>query len=151
MTARWTRRKPRLVAAALALGALLGAAGCDWLEGSGSGARVSPFLSALSVAPSRGVLCGEEHPFVLSFRYDDPQQDLFQLTVKLKHTLRPDQRESTSAWDELDLSVAGRATYKGHLPCGSPTGRWSVTVQAEDARGHLSNELTGIVTLNSSV
>jgi hypothetical protein len=125
------------------------AAGCDWFKGSETVLRVSPFLSGLSVSP-QNVLCAQ--PFTISFRYDDPQNDLSLMTLVFVRAQDQLTRQEQVLWDGstgLDLSVVGRASFPFTFDCDTPGGRWSVTVQVEDNRGHLSNALTAEVFLNS--
>jgi hypothetical protein len=138
----------RLLFGAAALVAVAAAPGCDWLKGSDTTMRVSPFISGLSVSPS-AVLCGRQ--FVISFRYDDPQSDISLLRLTFKHEGDDLQVQDQALWDPstVDLSVSGRASYGYTLGCDRPGGRWAVTVQLEDQRGHTSNTATTSLTLNS--
>jgi len=126
-------------------------AGCDWLKGSGSGARVSPFLSGIGFTRST-VLCNQ--PFGISFDYDDPQRDISLLSVSLQHGASTSRRDRQVLWDDggdLDLTTVGRAVYTFSFSCSDPGGSWTVEVQVEDLKGHLSNTLRGTVNLNSAV
>ncbi len=144
-----TARGARLLIAGVALCALLAAPGCDWLKGSGPGTRTSPFLSSLSVSPVGGVFCGPGNAFTLSFRYDDPQDDIFELSVTLVHAASQSTIAEQVLWSGVDLSVAGRARYSYTFECGRPGGVWEVRVLVTDLEGHASNELTSSISLNS--
>jgi hypothetical protein len=129
--------------------AVLGVAGCDFLKGSGGGVRTSPVVSDLRISPA-SVLC--DKPFVVSFEYDDLQDDVTRLIV----TFQPDSPEGTPReelvnWVQadgvLDLSVGGLAKYTSRFGCGEPGGRWEVKVQVEDGKGHTSDTVTGTITL----
>jgi len=125
--------------------------GCDWLKGSGSGSRVSPFLSSLSFSRPT-VLC--DQVFQLSFDYDDPQRDVSLLLVSFQHATSATRRDRSVLWEDggdLDLQTSGRAAYSFSFSCSDPGGAWNVEVQVEDIKGHLSNSLHGSVTLNSAV
>jgi len=140
----------RLLLGVSALAAAAIAPGCDWLKGSDSTVRVSPFVSGLSLSPAT-VLC--DRSFALSFRYDDPQDDISLLRLTLQHEGDDFQVVDQALWDPatVDLSVAGRAGYAFTLGCDRPGGRWTVTVQLEDLRGHTSNTATAEINLTSFV
>lgn len=132
--------------AVLALGLLFAAAGCDWLKSSGTLSRVSPFISSLSFSRSNVL---RAQPFEISFNYDDPQDDISLLTVTLQHTTSSAVRRVQVLWDftALNLLVGGQASYTYSFSEDSPGGRWAVTVQVEDAKGHASNQLSGEIIL----
>jgi len=140
----------RLMTWLFTLAAILPAAGCGWFQASDN-PRSTPVISGLSVSPV-SVRCGESNPVTIAFDYDDPQNDLFQLTMNLQHTRIDDRIEKTIPWGELDLTTApGRAFAKFFFECGvPPAGVWTLVVQVEDERGHLSNALAGEITLLST-
>lgn len=143
----------RLMLAGAALLALAATPGCDWLKGSGPGPRSSPVIGSLSIEDAAGVSCGPTHAFQISFRYDDPQDDIFQVRLAFTHLDRDGKadgspREEQRLWTTFDLDTSpGRAITEYFFACGSPTGRWRLEVEAEDLDGHLSNVLTGEVFL----
>ena len=144
-------RTARLFPCLLLLTVLLPAAGCDWtdwLEASGSEARVSPVIGDLGVFQT-SVFCGEPNPVQVSFSYSDPQDDIFLVRIAAKRTVQPDWTEERSAlWSELDLSTTpGRAFGEFFFTCSAPSGTYTLTIVVEDDRGHLSNELSTEVTL----
>lgn len=143
-------RAAHRAAAAAAVLALLALPSCDWLKASGPQQRVSPFLSDLRIVPA-GVLCGDS--FTISFRHDDPQNDISLLVVTFQHTQQQAVRERRLLWvseGDLNLASAGRASLAHQFACTDPDGRWVVTVWTEDERGHTSNTLAGEVSLNSA-
>jgi len=146
-----TRKTVRLAPLLLALALTIPAAGCDWLDPSGSSSRLSPVIGALAIAPP-SVFC--DAPFDIAFDYADPQDDMDQILLSFRHTLLDERLSRTVSWGDpdLDLTNPGRASYaEFFFGCGgASTGDWTVTVQLEDRRGHLSNELQGTVTLISS-
>jgi hypothetical protein len=151
-------RTARLTLCLIALMTILPAAGCDWLDPSGSGARVSPVIGALDVTP-KSVFCGDpdrqegdRNEITVSFEYNDEQDDLYQLNMTLEHEETGEIVEQSVLWTDLDLSSApGRAIYREFFfECGLyPKGDWKLTVKAEDERGHLSNTLSDVITLLS--
>lgn len=151
MSSRGTRHVRRNVVGilALVLSAVLPA--CDWFKASDFVERASPFLSGLSINPAT-VTCDQS--FVVSFRYDDPQDDISLLLVTFQLTgssaIRVDQVLWSAGSAGLDLTLAGRARYTTSFPCGTPGGQWHMTVQLEDRGGHTSNILTGTVVLPSA-
>jgi len=125
-------------------------AGCDWFKGSESVLRVAPFLSSLSLSPTT-VVC--EQPLRISFRYDDPQNDISLMTLAFEHVQDQETVQEAVIWDAaagLDLTVAGRVSFLFTLSCDNPSGRWDVSIVVEDNRGHVSNSLTGEINLTSS-
>jgi hypothetical protein len=147
-------RTARLFPCLLLLTVLLPAAGCDWtdwLEASGSEARVSPVIGDLGVNPT-SVFCGERNPVQVSFSYSDPQDDIFLVRVTARQEQSDTTVDFTIAWSDVDLASApGRASGTFFFECGvPPVGVYAVTLQVEDERGHLSNELTFDVTLLSN-
>ena len=144
----FSRRCFSVFVAVLAVGALAVVPGCDWLQGSDSGSRLSPFISSLSVSPS-SVLCGQK--FSVSFRYDDPQGDIANALVKLQRSGDTAAREESPAWPDGISTSSGTATFDFTFPCAdSKGGVWSITVQAEDDRGHISNSLSGSIRLTAA-
>jgi len=146
-------RTARLFPCLLLLTVLLPAAGCDWtdwLEASGSEARVSPVIGDLGVFPT-SVFCGEPNPVQVSFSYSDPQDDIFLVSVSARQEQSDTTVSFTIPWTDVDLaSSPGRAVGSFFFECGGPpAGVYAVTLQVEDERGHLSNELTFDVTLLS--
>lgn len=141
------KRKRRWVVLGATLCVLAAVAGCDWLSGSGAGTRLSPFLSNPSVTPVGGVLCNQ--PFTFSFRYSDPQNDMYQLAITIVNPQHQVTIEDSVLWDDV-TAVDGRASYEYTFGCDRPRGSWIVTAQLEDARGHLSNVISAPVNLNSS-
>lgn len=137
---------------ALLLAVFLGAAGCDWLSGSGSDTRVSPYLSDISISRF-SVLCDQS--FTVNFQYDDPQDDILQLLVTYTHTTDNVVREDPVDWvtgSRLTFPSGDRAAYSYSFPCGEniSRGKWTVSIQTEDSRGHKSNSLTETINLTSS-
>jgi len=135
-------------AATLAVGSLAVAPGCNWLSGSDSGSRLSPFISSLIVSPS-AVLCGQK--FSVSFRYDDPQGDIANALVTLQRSGDTAAREEAPAWPAGISTSSGTAKFDFTFPCAdSKGGVWSITVRVQDERGHISNSLTGTVRLTAA-
>jgi hypothetical protein len=134
-------------AAVLAAGALAVLPGCDWLQGSDSGSRQSPFISALSVQPS-SVLCEQE--FVVSFRYDDPQGDIASVLVTFQRSGDSSVREESPLWPTTISRSSGTASFPFTFPCSSKGGLWTVSVQLRDEREHSSNVITGQIRLNAA-
>ncbi len=135
-------------AALMTAGSLAVLPGCDWLQGSGSSARLSPFLSGLSINPS-SVLCGKE--FQVAFRYDDPQGDIARAQVTFQRSGDSSVREETSVWPDTISRSSGTASFPFSFPCDSSKGgTWTIKVLAEDDRGHTSNTLTGQIRLNAA-
>jgi hypothetical protein len=143
----FSSRRLFVLAAVLTLGCLSVAPGCNWLQGSDSGSRLSPFLSSLSIGPS-SVLCGQK--FAVSFKYDDPQGDIAKAVVTFQRSGDTDSREETPAWPNDISRSSGTATFDFSFPCDSKGGVWSITVRAEDDRGHVSNSLTGSIRLTAA-
>jgi hypothetical protein len=139
-----------VVAAVLAAGALIALPGCDWLSGSESGSRQSPFLSGLSINPS-SVFCGKT--FTISFNYDDPQADVTSVKVTLQRAGDSAVREESPPWPAEEVNRSAGAVVLGDFsfPCDSTAkgGNWAVTVSVEDLRGHKSNALTGTIRLSA--
>jgi hypothetical protein len=144
---RFTHRIARPLAALAALGALIAAPGCDWLKGSDNVGRSSPFITSLGVSRS-SVLCGTE--FSVSFRYDDPQGDIFQAKILLQHEGDASVVDESQLWPDTISRSAGTASFPLSFSCGSSGGRYTITVTVEDDLGHTSNELTGSITLSAA-
>ena len=145
--ARLNRGALRVFAGLAALGAAALAPGCDWLKGSGGSQRTSPFLSSLSVNRS-SVLCGTE--FTVSFRFDDPQGDIYQVLLLLELEGGTAAIDASDIWPEDISRSAGTASFPVTFDCEQPGGRWTITVSVEDDLGHKSNELSGSITLNAA-
>ena len=144
------RNRMRIVTCAtlLALGSLAALPGCDWLKSSGSTERASPFISGLSISPG-AVLCGAG--YTVSFDYNDPQGDISGVTIFL--ALENDAAvhlDVSPTWPTNQSRASGNVSFPLSFTCGSRGGRYSVTVQLVDDRGHLSNLLTGTVTLSAA-
>lgn len=145
-----TRNTVRMASILLALALTIPAAGCDWLDPSGTSSRVSPVISGLSVRP-QSVFCNA--PLTIAFEYSDPQDDIQQLLLTFQHAGSDERLDRSVFWDDPTLLAAGgRASYSEFFfECGGPSaGDWEVRVQLEDNQGHLSNELTADVTLVSA-
>jgi hypothetical protein len=140
----------RLMTWLLTFAMTLPTAGCDWFQASDN-PRSSPIISGLSVAPGE-VDCGEENPVTIAFDYDDPQDDIFQVIIKFEHTHLGDKIEKTFPWGDPNIKVEGsRAFVTFFFECGGPpAGLWTLDVQVEDERGHLSNALSGEINLLST-
>jgi hypothetical protein len=143
-----------MLAGMVSLAVVAVAPGCDWLKGSELTARSSPFLNSLSISPAF-VSCGT--PFNVSFDYDDPQGDIFEVRVILRHEGGDaSTRDKSTLWDDQFDRGSGRATYPITFECGGPGetrdpgGNWEVTVTVEDDLGHTSNILTGNVSLTTA-
>jgi hypothetical protein len=147
-------RKVRPILALFVLATVVPLAGCDWLDPSGSESRSSPVLTDLRVSPA-SVFCSdpdrEPNTIAVSFGYSDPQDDIYLVRFILERTSPEWTFEDSTLWNDLDLATSpGRAIGEIYFECGGPpAGAWTLTVQAEDERGHLSNELTTGVTLLS--
>jgi len=135
------------LAAVLSLGSIAMTPGCDWLKSSGSTERSSPFLSSLSVSPT-SVLCGTV--FNVSFRYDDPQGDISQVQIALQRDEGTESLSEGPIWPENQDRGAGVVSFPLSFTCDTPGGRWLVSVEVVDDLGHVSNTLTGQVTLTSA-
>jgi hypothetical protein len=138
------------VAGGLSLVLVLAAAGCDWLNGSDTGPRVSPYISDLRISRF-SVLCNQA--FTMNFKYDDPQKDIDQLI--LEFTQPAGVIRQTVAWPNgPDLTIQGteRAIYTYKFVCGAgnATGTWTISLQLQDEKSHLSNTLTGTISLLSN-
>jgi len=145
-------RTARLLQSLALLTTLLAASGCDWLSPSGSATRSSPIIGELGVTPAT-VFCGLRNPLAISFSYIDPQDDYHRVLLTFEQTQPGPRIDSSASWLDGDLKTSpGRAIYDGFFfECGvDPAGVWTLTVKLEDERGHLSNELTAVVTLISS-
>jgi len=121
--------------------------GCDWLQGSGPGQSSSPVVSSLGVSKS-SVLCEQE--FFVSFRYEDPQGDISKVRVTLQRSGATTAREEAPLWPDTISRSSGTASFPFSFtpkPCAGQGGVWTITVQAEDDRGHTSNTLSGQITL----
>jgi hypothetical protein len=135
----------RLLVGCASLAVVALAPGCDWLKGSDMIRRQSPFLSSLGVSPST-VACATE--FEVSFDYDDPQGDIFSVSIILEHVGDSRTRDMSAVWNSEFSRSSGRATYPVTFSCADPKGSWKVSVTVEDDVGHSSNVLTGSVTLS---
>lgn len=142
-----SRRVKRAFAAMLAVGSLAVLPACDWLQGSESGSRQSPFLSNLSVQPS-SVLCGQE--FTVTFRFDDPQGDIALAQVTLQRTEDAVGREESPPWPDNVSRSSGTVSFPFTFTCGSKGGLWAITVRVLDEREHTSNVLSGEIRLNAA-
>jgi hypothetical protein len=152
---RFGRRGVLSLAALVSFGAVALLPGCDWLTGSDNVQRTSPFLSGLRISAA-AVLCGESHQYSVSFSYDDPQGDIARATIRRRftgETASPDEIvliEDAEPWpDDMNQNV-GTVEFFYSFPCGSPGGRYEVTVEAEDDKGHKSNVLSGAINLTSA-
>ena len=119
---------------------------CDWLTGSENVERRSPFISGLAV--TRRVQCGENHPYTISFSYDDPQGDIARAIVSMRLEGETVDVESTYPWPVNISQNNGTATFQDFFECGTTEGNYLVTVWVEDDGGHKSNELSGATELN---
>lgn len=147
-------RSTGLAMVVVALPLVLLGAGCSWLDPSGSASRSSPVLVDLRLSRT-SVFCSDPardpNTIEVSFGYSDPQDDIYRVRYVLERT-NPEWRfEQSALWNDLDLSTSpGRAIGEVFFPCGGPpAGPWTLTVQAEDDLGHLSNDLSTGVTLLS--
>lgn len=147
-------RSVRLISCLFVLGTIVPLPACDWLSPSGSESRSSPVLTDLRISPT-SVFCSDpgRDPNIVqvSFGYNDPQDDIFQVRFVLERTNPDWSFTELTLWNDLDLVTSpGRAIGEVFFDCGGPpAGAWTLTVQAEDERGHLSNELSIGVTLLS--
>jgi hypothetical protein len=144
------RGRVRLMSWLFTFATILPTAGCDWFKASDN-PRSSPIISALSVSPVE-VDCGVEHPVTIAFDFDDPQHDLLQVIMNFKHTRLGDTFEKTFPWGDPNITAeANRAFVTFFFECGGPpAGVWTLAVQVEDERGHLSNVLAGEINLLST-
>ena len=163
------KRFPLALAAVGALAVLL-PAGCDFFKSSGPEGGVSPFITNLRLSRS-SVACDVD--FVISFDYQDPQDDIEFMRVSFRHEegfayelevlfqtgggLVPIEDEDAEELEDifggsLDLSEPGKAAYTYHFQCGTalPTGSYLVTVQLVDDNGHESNTRSDSINLSSS-
>ena len=146
-----TTRTARLFPGLLLLTMLL-AAGCDWtdwLDPSGSESRSSPVIGDLLIAPT-SVFCGDRNLVTFSFAYSDPQDDMFQVRLVAKSVAEPVSTvERSILWSDMDVVTSpGRAIGDFFFVCGEqPGGAYTIEVEVEDERGHLSNVLEGEVRL----
>ena len=147
-----TTRTVRLFPSLLLLTTLLAAAGCnwtDWLQPTGSEARSSPVISDLVLSPT-SVFCGDSNLVTFSFAYSDPQDDMFQVRLVAKSVAEPVSTVGRSIpWSDMDVVTSpGRAIGDFFFVCGEqPSGVYTLAVEVEDERGHLSNVLEGEITL----
>jgi hypothetical protein len=146
-------RRLMLCSPALVAGlALVALAGCDYLKGSGTSSRVSPFISGMGVSKA-SVLCDVD--FDVSFDYSDPQNDISQMTVTFFNTGTQTTREVKVNFVDgapLNLKTGGRAIYTTHFFCSPPDpgGTWTIKVVLDDLKGHLSNELSHDINLTAA-
>jgi hypothetical protein len=143
-------RRGRLsLAAVLSLGTLALVAGCDWLTGSESVQRNTPFLSDLHISRS-AVLCGRE--FSIAFHYDDPQGDIARIFFKMRldGAAEPYEDKELPWRDDINQYTGTFPPFTAQFNCGTPGGDYLVTVEVEDDKGHRSNILTGKINLNSA-
>ncbi len=151
-------------AAAVILPALiLTAGGCDFFKSSGPEGGVSPFVSDLRISHS-AVACGRD--FTVSFRYQDPQDDIEFMRVTFQHE-GGFLFEVEMLWQtggdifvdgedlfggSLDLSVPGRAIYTYQFECDTdkPTGSYLVTIILVDDNEHESSPRSDSISLISS-
>jgi hypothetical protein len=140
----------RLMTWLFACATILPTTGCDWFQASDN-PRTYPVISGLSVSPA-SVFCGESYQVTVAFDYDDPQEDIFQVLMNFAHTRLDDRLEKTVPWGDVDsTSIPGRASATFFFECGGPpAGVWTVAVQVEDEKAHLSNALSGQVNLLST-
>jgi hypothetical protein len=145
-----TTRTVRLFPSLLLFATLLAVAGCnwtDWLKSTGSESRSSPVINDLNLDPTR-VSCDELVTF--SFAYSDPQNDMLQVRLVARSTAEPVWTvERFIPWSDMDVVTSpGRAIGEFSFECGGPPrGVYTVAVEVEDERGHLSNVLEGEITL----
>lgn len=144
------KRQAIRLAGTLLVAMLLGVQGCDWLNGSDTGPRVSPYISDLRVSRF-SVFCNQA--FTMNFKYEDPQNDIEQLSVEF--TQPGGIVRQTVAWPngpDLAIQGADRAIYTYKFVCGEgrPTGTWTISLQLQDAQAHLSNTITGTISLLSN-
>lgn len=132
----------------LFLAALCGAAGCDWLSGSTSDTRVSPFLTDLTVSRF-SVLCGQT--FTFSFHFDDPQKDIVTLTYTFTSLVNESKVLSKDlSWEPGVSNGAKSVDYSFECNIGNPKGNWSIAVKVKDDHAHESNTLTETINLTSN-
>jgi hypothetical protein len=138
----------------LAAGFLAALTGCEWFQGSDPAQRSSPVISNLSIQPS-SVLCAQE--FLVSFHFEDPQGDITNAQVTILPTgvpePKPAVREETPLWPETISRSSGTVSFTFSFapkPCADQGGTWTITVKAEDERGHTSNTLTGQISLTTA-
>ena len=148
------RRIRAVCSVVLSVGLVALLPGCDWLSGSDNVQRSSPFLSDL-VINRAAVFCGENNGFLISFGFDDPQGDLAETRVLLRHPDDAPEGKRTE-WEESFLWPEGVSRSMGTLTiplsfsCSGPEdaeGDWSIEVTALDDRGHESNILQGRIKL----
>jgi len=145
----FNRRMGAVIFAVLAAGFLVVLPGCDWFHGSDPALRSSPVIESLSIQPS-SVLCAEQ--FLVSFHFEDPQGDISNARVTLQRSGDTAVREETPLWPETISRSSGTASFPFSFapkPCTGKGGIWTITVEAEDEKGHTSNMLTGQITLTA--
>jgi hypothetical protein len=119
--------------------------GCNWLSGSDPGARQSPTITALAITPS-SVLCDTE--FTVSFHFDDPQGDVALARITITRQGDTIGREESPPWPTTSSRSSGTVSFPFKFPCSGVRGTYTITVVAEDERGHKSNELAGEIRFN---
>lgn len=143
----FSRRVFSVCSAVLALGSFAVLPGCEWFKGSDPSLRSSPMISSLSIQPS-SVLCAAE--FSVSFHYEDPQGDVANARVSLRRSGETLSRDETPLWPESISRSSGTVSFPFSFtptPCTGQGGVWTITVQVEDDEGHISNTLSGQITL----
>jgi hypothetical protein len=162
------------VAGFLLILSALAAAGCDFFKSSGPEGGVSPFISDLRISRT-SVPCGRD--FVISFQYQDAQNDIEFMRVSFRHEdgfgferevlwqqgggfftgeeeLTDEELEALEELfpGSLDLGEPGVARYTYHFECdvNLPTGNYTVVVQLIDDNGHESNTRTDTINLTSN-
>ena len=136
--------------AVLAVGSLAALPGCDWFQSSDPAQRSSPVINSLIIQPT-SVLCAQE--FSVTFHFEDPQGDLRNARVRFQRSGDATVREETPVWPDTISRSSGTVSFPFSFapkPCANQGGTWTITVKAEDERGHTSNTLTGQITLSSA-